>query len=268
MRVPTLLHAFARPTKEASDFLTIVGGQGAEVWDRAGRRYIDAMASLWYCNAGHGERRIIDAISAQLGALATYNIFDPFTNEPADALADRIASLTPVPDARVFFTSSGSEAIDTALKLARLTQTLSGSPDKVVIVSREQGYHGTAYGGTSAQGIGVNRQGWGELLTGFVHVAANDVESAARVFAERGSEIAAVVAEPVQGAGGVHPAAPGFLTGLRRLCDDHGALLILDEVITDGAASATGSGASTTRSCPIWSRSQRASLRVTSRSVA
>lgn len=228
------LHPFAKPSKDAAGFTPLVRGEGAELWDKAGNRYIDAMASLWYCNAGHGQRRIIDAATAQLNSLATYNTFDPWTNEAAEALAARIAEVATMAGegpARVFFTCSGSEAIDSALKLARLAQRQAGHPERTLIVSRVGGYHGVNYGGTAASGIGANKEGWGALLPDMVQLPTNDLEAASVLFAERGHEVAAVVAEPVQGAGGVHPPAPGYLAGLRRLCDDHGAFLVADEVI-------------------------------------
>ncbi|MPY91608.1 MAG: aminotransferase class III-fold pyridoxal phosphate-dependent enzyme [Acidimicrobiia bacterium] len=231
MALSPFLHPFAQPAKPASGFTTLVGGEGSVVWDDKGRRYIDAMASLWYCNAGHGEQRIIDAISAQLQSLATYNTFDPWTNEPTERLAAQIVEVAPMPGSRVFFTCSGSEAVDSALKLAHLTHFLEGHPERQLVASREQGYHGVAYGGTSAQGIPANKEGWGELVPGFVHLPTNDIEAASRAFAEHGDRIGTVIAEPVQGAGGVIPPAPGYLAGLRRLCDDHGTLLIMDEVI-------------------------------------
>lgn len=228
---PAFLHPFARPSKSAADFVTLVRGKGATLWDRAGNTYLDAMASLWYCNAGHGQRRIIEAAQAQLDSLASYNCFDPWTNDAADSLADTIAAVAPQENARVFFTCSGSEAVDTALKLVRLTQRLRGRPDKQLIVTRVGGYHGTAYGGTSVQGIPANQEGWGDLVPGVVTVPTNDIEAMSLLFSERGDEIAGVIAEPVQGAGGVFPPAPDYLQSLRRLCDDHGALLVLDEVI-------------------------------------
>jgi putrescine---pyruvate transaminase len=231
MARPTFLHPFAKPAKDASGFISLVGGKGAVLWDRAGKQYIDGMASLWYCNAGHGQHRIVDAAKAQLDQLACYNTFDPWTNEPTELLADRIAGIAPFDGARVFFCCSGSEAVDTALKLARMAQARRGHPERQLVVSREGGYHGTNYGGTSAQGIPANQEGWGALVPGFTPTPANDVESVSRVFAEHGDTIAAVIAEPVQGAGGVNPPAPGYLEGLRRLCDDHGAFLIFDEVI-------------------------------------
>ena len=102
MAPPTLLHPFARPA--AASFLTIVRGEGAAVFDAAGTRYVDGLASLWYCNAGHGRAEIVDAVAAQLRELENYNLFDIFTNEPADSVAETIAGLCPVPDARVFLT--------------------------------------------------------------------------------------------------------------------------------------------------------------------
>ncbi|HEX6416894.1 MAG TPA: aminotransferase class III-fold pyridoxal phosphate-dependent enzyme [Acidimicrobiales bacterium] len=230
MAPPSLLHPFARPTAER--FVPIVRGEGAAVFDAGGRRYVDGLASLWYCNAGHGRPEIVDAVTRQMRALENYNLFDIFTNEPADLLADRVAALAPVPEARVFLTCSGSEAVDTALKLARLTFQRSGEPQRQLVVSRTLGYHGTTVGGTSLQGLPLNRAGWGQLLGGTATVPHDDLEAAADLLAARGGEVAAVVAEPVIGAGGVHPAPPGYLAGLRKLCDEHGALLVLDEVIT------------------------------------
>ncbi|MGI9053236.1 MAG: aspartate aminotransferase family protein [Ilumatobacteraceae bacterium] len=228
--LPAFLHPFAPPTRPS--FIEIVRGSGALIWDASGREYVDAMASLWYCAAGHGRQEIADAVGAQLATLAAYSCFDPFTNGPADALAERLVELNPMPEARVFLCDSGSEAVDTAMKLARLTQRLAGHPGRTLIISRTRGYHGTNLGGTSAQGIELNRQGWGPLVPDVVHVPGDDSEALSRLMAERSGEVAAVIAEPVQGAGGVYPPTDGYLAELRRLCDHHGALLVFDEVIT------------------------------------
>lgn len=232
MALSPFLHPFAPPAKDESGFVKIVRGDGAIVWDDAGNRYVDAMASLWYCNVGHGRAEIADAVREQLVTLAGYHCFDPFTNEPAERLAAQIVDRAPMDDARVFLVSSGSEAVDSALKLARLAQGLSGHPEKQVVVSRDFGYHGVTYGGMSAQGLPANQAGYGALVPGHVTVPNNDLEALATVFAQQGDEIAAVIAEPVQGAGGVFPPAPGYLEEVRRLCDRHGAYLIADEVIT------------------------------------
>jgi adenosylmethionine-8-amino-7-oxononanoate aminotransferase len=228
--VPAFLHPFAAPGR--TDFIRLVGGEGAVVVDEAGRRYVDAIASLWYVNVGHGRTEVIDAVHRQMQALATYNTFEIWTNEPADRLAELIVERAPVADARVFFTNSGSESIDTAIKLARLTHTRAGDADRTLIVSREGGYHGTALAGTSTQGIDANRTGFGPLMPDVVRVGRHDLEEVTALFADRGQRIAAVLTEPLQGASGVHPPVPGYLAGLRRLCDEHGALLVFDEVVT------------------------------------
>lgn len=229
--IDALLHPFAQPAKAEADFRTIVRAEGSTLWDDQGRTYIDGMASLWYCQVGHGRTEIIDAVINQIGQLDAYNIFDPFTNEPAAKAAQMIAERSPHPDGRVFLGSSGSEAVDTALKLARQMHQLRGDTDRQIIVRRTHGYHGTNFGGTSAQGLPLNRAGWGDLVPHFIEVPSDDIEALATVFANQGERIAAVITEPLQGAGGVYPPPPGYLEQTRRLCDDNGALLIFDEVI-------------------------------------
>ena len=224
------LHPFSAPTKEK--FITVVRGDGALLWDADGNELIDGMASLWYCAIGHGRKEMADAVAAQMGTLETYSCFDPFTNVPADALADKLVGLSPLPSSRVFLCGSGSEAIDTAMKLARLAHVQAGHPERTLIISRTRGYHGVNYGGTSAQGIAPNKVGYGPLVPDVVQVPSDDIEALATVMKDRSSEIAAVLTEPVQGAGGVYPPSEGYLEGVRRLCDQHGAYLIFDEVIT------------------------------------
>jgi putrescine---pyruvate transaminase len=229
MTTPSFLHPFAAPRR--TDFVNIAGGDGAELWDDTGKRYIDGMASLWYMNIGYGRGEVGEAIAGAAANLGAYHTFERFTCEPTDRLADLIVELSPFDRARVFFGSGGSDAVDTAMKLARISQREAGHPDKTVILSREHGYHGTHFGGTSAQGLPLNKEGWGELVPDVVNVAGPDLESMTRAFAEHGDRVAAVISEPLQGAGGVFPPPEGYLEGLRRLCDDHGAYLILDEVI-------------------------------------
>lgn len=239
------LHPFSSPSKPESDFVNIVRGEGARLWDDTGKPYIDGLASLWYCQVGHGRADMQAAIAEQAAALATYNTFDPFTNPPAAQLAEMIAARAPMADARVFLSCSGSEAVDTVLKLARTTHQLRGDRDRQLIVCRTHGYHGTNFGGTSAQGIAPNREHWGDLVPHFVEVPHDDIEGMATVFAEHGERIAAVICEPVQGAGGVRMAPDGYLEGARRLCDDHGALLIFDEVICGFGRTGSWFGAQT-----------------------
>lgn len=228
--VGAFLHPFAKAAR--ANFVSIVRGEGARLWTADGAELIDAMASLWYCNVGHGRRAIADAVAAQMSTLEAYSCFEPFTNQPADELAARLVGLSPIDDSRVFLCGSGSEAVDTSIKLARLAHRLAGHPERTLVISRDRGYHGTNLGGTSAQGIPLNREGWGPLVPDIVQVPGDDTEALSVLMAERGDQVAAVLTEPVQGAGGVFPPPEGYLAEVRALCDRHGALLIFDEVIT------------------------------------
>ncbi len=226
-----LMHPFSEVGKSEADYINIVSAKDSTLVDANGKTYLDGMASLWYCQVGHGRQELIEAITDQLNQLATYNIFDPFTNDRAREAADLIAAKSPLSDGRVFLGCSGSEAVDTALKLARMVQQRRGHGEKQIILRRTHGYHGTNFGGTTAQGLAPNREGWGDLVPHFIEVPNDNIEEASKIFAEHGDRIAAVISEPVQGAGGVWPPEDGYLQGLRKLCDQHGSLLIFDEVI-------------------------------------
>ncbi|MPZ72645.1 MAG: aminotransferase class III-fold pyridoxal phosphate-dependent enzyme [Nitriliruptorales bacterium] len=227
--IPPFLHPFARPAAE--NFVTIVRGSGARVTDAEGTEYVDAMASLWYCNVGHGRAEIADAVARQLRQLDAFHTFEMFSNEPADEVAGILADLAPVPGSRVFFTSSGSEAVDSALKIARLAQAVRGEPQRRFVVSRRPSYHGVTYGGMAATGLPANQELFGSMLPDVVQTPKDDLEAVRAVFEQHPGQVAAVIAEPVIGAAGVYPPQPGYLQGLRRLCDEHGAWLIMDEVI-------------------------------------
>ena len=224
------LHPFAKPARES--FITVVRGEGALLWDADGNELVDGMASLWYCAIGHGRAEMADAIAAQVRTLEAYSCFDPFTNGPAEQLASELHDIAPMADSRIFFCSSGSEAIDSAMKLARIAHVQAGQPQRKLIISRTRGYHGVAYGGTSAQGIGPNRENFGPFVGDVIQVPSDDIEALAAVMAEHSDTLAAVLTEPVQGAAGIYPPADGYLASLRKLCDQHGAYLIFDEVIT------------------------------------
>lgn len=226
-----LLHPFAKPAAPASGYTSMVRGEGALVFDDAGRRYVDAMASLWHCNVGHARREVADAVARQLSELETYHCFERFTNPRAEELADRLVALAPVPGSRVFLTSGGSEAVDTAIKLSRLAHVQRGEPERTVIISRAPSYHGVNVGGTALTGLPLNRAGFGPGLADVVHVDKDDLEGVRTAFEQHPGRVAAVFAEPVIGAGGVWPPAAGYLEGLRALCDEHGAHLVFDEVI-------------------------------------
>jgi putrescine aminotransferase len=238
-------HPFADPAKAEDAFIDIVRAEGSMLYDDTGKGYLDGLASLWYCQVGHGRHEIIDVVTNQLRTLDAYNTFDPFTNGAARAAAEAIIARSPFPDGRVFLGCSGSEAVDTVLKLVRRVAQINEEADRQLIVRRTRGYHGTNFGGTSAQGIEPNREGWGDLVPHFVEVPADDIEAAATLFAEHGERIAAVITEPVQGAGGVFPPVDGYLEGLRRLCDANGALLVFDEVISGFGRTGNWFGAQT-----------------------
>lgn len=231
MSLSPFLHPYARPAARADEFITIVRGEGAAVYDSTGKRYVDGMGSLWYANVGHGRAEVADAIAAQARTLGAYQTFDVFTNEPAERLAAELSSLAPMPDVRVFFTSGGSEAVDTAIKLARVSHAQAGRPEKTVILSRRPSYHGVTYGGLAATGLPANQAGFGPMLGDVFQAPHDDLDAMGALCAQHGGRIAAIIAEPVIGAGGVYPPKPGYLQGLRALADQHGAFLILDEVI-------------------------------------
>ncbi|HHC07999.1 MAG TPA: aspartate aminotransferase family protein [Actinobacteria bacterium] len=232
MTIGAFLHPFAPPARPRDEFVTIVEGRGAVVTDDRGRSYIDAMASLWYCNVGYGRRELVEAITAQAERIAGFHTFTSFTNEPAETLAERIVDLSPFDEARVFLCQSGSEAVDTAMKLARVAHVRRGRPHRRILVSRGRGYHGVNYGGTSLSGIPVNREGFEPFVEATVVVDPDDPGKLEATLEAYPGEVAAVIVEPVQGASGVWPPPEGYLAAVRELCDAHGAFLVFDEVIT------------------------------------
>jgi putrescine aminotransferase len=226
-------HGFADMHSVADAEVVIRSADGVWLEDIAGNRYLDATAALWYCNVGYGRHEIADAVAEQLARLPAYSSFGAYTSEPTLALAERLATLAPFPKAVVFLGSGGSDAVDTAAKLARRYWDVIGKPEKRVIVSREFGYHGMHGWGTSLVGIAPMKAGYGgNFIDEVVNVGAMDVESLGALFAQRSGEIAAFIGEPVIGAGGVYPPEDHYWPEVSRLCREHGILLIADEVIT------------------------------------
>jgi adenosylmethionine-8-amino-7-oxononanoate aminotransferase len=214
--------------------IVITRGEGTRVWDADGREYLDATASLWCVNVGHGRREIAEAAAAQMTKLASYSTFGAFANEPALTLAERIADYADgvVDDPRVFFGLGGGDAIDTAAKLARRYFAACGEPDRTHLIGRSQGYHGTHGLGTSIGGIAANQDGMGPLDPDTSHVPHDSAEALEAEFARLGpGRVAAVFAEPVIGAGGLHLPLPGYLETVAELCRRNGALFIVDAVI-------------------------------------
>jgi putrescine---pyruvate transaminase len=218
----------------ANGELVIDRGEGAYVYDTAGRRYVDATASLWYCNVGHGRREIAEAVAAQMHRLEAYSTFGDLTNRPVLELSDRVAGYAPMDDAKVFLTSGGSDSIDTAVKLARRYWQARGERDRQVVVSRTGAYHGMHLAGTSLAGIDANRQGYGApLMEGVDTVAWDSADALAELISRLGpGRVAAFFCEPVIGAGGVFHAPPGYLAKAREICREYGVLFVSDEVVT------------------------------------
>ena len=213
--------------------LTLVRGDGAYVWDEAGRRYLDATASLWYCNVGWGRAEIAEAVAAQMVALPTYSTFGDITNRPATDLAERVAAIAPVAGSKVFLTSGGSDSIDTATKMARRYWQLRDHPERTILIRRERAYHGMHTAGTSLAGIPANATGHGELIEDVVQVGWDDPGSLRDAIERAGAErVAAFFCEPVIGAGGVFPPPEGYLEAVRGICREAGVLFVADEVIT------------------------------------
>jgi len=214
------------------------------------RPILDATAGLWCCNAGHNREPIVAAIQQQAAELDYAPPFQ-YAHPKAFELASRVAALAPKGLDRVFFCNSGSEAVDTALKIALAYHNVRGEGSRTRLIGRERGYHGVGFGGISVGGIVNNRRFFGGLLTGVDHLPATyDREHQAftkgepdwgahladeleRIVGLHGpATIAAVIVEPMAGSTGVLPAPKGYLARLRAICDKHGILLIFDEVIT------------------------------------
>jgi adenosylmethionine-8-amino-7-oxononanoate aminotransferase len=217
------------------DRLTIVRGEGARIQADDGRWLLDATAGLWHANIGHGRERLADAAATQMRRLETYHTFGRIANDQAITLADRVADLSPIEDPKVFWASGGSDAVDTAAKLARRFWQLAGRHNKRIIISRDGGYHGLHGFGTSLAGISFNREGYGSesLIPETARVPTNDADALQETIRHLGADrVAAVFAEPVVGTGGVIFPAPGYLQRVEDICREHEVLLVLDEVIT------------------------------------
>jgi adenosylmethionine-8-amino-7-oxononanoate aminotransferase len=229
--------------------LEIVGGEGCWIWDANGQRYLDAMAGLWCVNAGYGRRAIVDAVADQMRQLPYY----PLTHShlPGARLASRLAELLPEGLDHIFFVNSGSEAVETALKIARqCARQMFPGENRYKVIARHRGYHGFTMGAMSATGQVVRKQAFEPLVPGFLHVAppdpyrcdhcsqagqctlacADEFERAIRL--EGPESVAALILEPAIGGGGVFPAPNSYMERVRAICDRYRVLMIVDEVIT------------------------------------
>jgi adenosylmethionine-8-amino-7-oxononanoate aminotransferase len=227
----------------------IVRGEGAWVWDQHGKKYLDGLAGLFTSQIGHGRTELAEAGAKQAETLAYFPLWT-YAHPRAIELADRLSDLTPGDLNRVFFTTGGSEAVESAWKLARQYFRLTGQPQRTKVISRNIAYHGTSMGALSITGIPELRTPFEPLVPGAIKVpntnfyraelypddevafgrwAADEIERA--ILREGANTVAAVYLEPVQNAGGCFPPPPGYFQRVREICDQHGVLLVSDEVI-------------------------------------
>jgi beta-alanine--pyruvate transaminase len=250
---PNNLDAFWMPYTANKSYKStprmLARAEGVFYYTNDGREVIDGTAGLWCVNAGHGRREVTEAIQKQAAVMdfaPTFNMGHPI----AFQAAAKIAEITPAGLDHIFFTNSGSESADTALKIALAYQRARGQAQRVRLVGRERGYHGFGFGGMSVGGIGANRKQFGSLLPYVDHLphthapeqnaftrgqpayGAHFADALENLVALHGDTIAAVMVEPLAGSTGVLIPPQGYLNRLRELCDKHGILLIYDEVIT------------------------------------
>lgn len=227
----------------------ITKADGVYIWDAAGNQYLDGMAGLWCVNVGYGRKEIMQAVSEQMLELPYYNTFFQTTHPPVVELSARIAELTPDGLNKVFFCSSGSEANDTVLRMVRHYWASVGSPQKQIVISRENAYHGSTMAGASLGGMTPMHKQGGLPIPGIEHIMQPhwflDEEGlseedfglkAAQALEDKINEVgaenvAAFIAEPVQGAGGVIVPPPNYWPAIQKICKQHNILLVADEVI-------------------------------------
>ena len=225
-------HPFAPMGQVREAEMVLTRGEDVWVFDEDGNRYLDATASLWYTNVGHGRRSIAEAVGKQMAELEAYSTFGDFTNRPAEEISARLSALSPIPDAKIFLTSGGGDSIDTAAKLARRYWHEVGHPERQHLISRQHGYHGTHGFGTGLAGIPPNREGYGEVAADASVVPWNDAAALREEIEQIGPEkVAAFFIEPVIGAGGVYPPPDGYVEEVAAICSEHRVLFVVDAVI-------------------------------------
>jgi acetylornithine/N-succinyldiaminopimelate aminotransferase len=200
-------------------------GRGMRLWDADGKEYLDFLAGIAVDVLGHGHPRLVTAIQQQAARLI--HVSNLFEIPEQARLAERLVPLTGIPNGRAFFCNSGAEAAEAAIKLARKAGRARRGPDAYEIIVASHSFHGRTMGALAATMNPRYHEGFEPILPGFVETPFNDLAAVERA---TGPKTAAVLVEPVQGEGGIHPADDAYLAGLRRLCDAHGILLMLDEI--------------------------------------
>lgn len=227
-----LWHPFADMSLVRRSEVVLTRGEGVHLWDDAGNRYLDGTAALWYANVGHGRTEIAEAIARQLAQLEAYGVFGDLATPATLELAERLADLAPVDDARVFLGSGGGDGIEAAAKLIRFFWQVTGSPERLHIISREKAYHGSQAFGTSLGGIDPNRAGFGPLVPSTSTVQWDSVDALRAEIDRLGVDrVAAFFMEPVIGAGGVYPPPDGYVEAVAQVCRETGVLFVLDATI-------------------------------------
>jgi adenosylmethionine-8-amino-7-oxononanoate aminotransferase len=243
------MHFSRMGSYETHEVPVMVRGEGAYVWDQHGKRYLDGLAGLFTSQLGHGRTELAEAGAKQASTLAYFPLWT-YAHPRAIELAERLAGYAPGDLNRIFFTSGGSEAVESAWKLARQYFRVTGQPQRTKVISRDIAYHGTTMGALSITGIPDLKTPFEPLVNGAVKVpntnfyrapffaddevafgqwAADEIERA--ILREGANTVAAVYLEPVQNAGGCFPPPPGYFDRVRQICDRHGVLLVSDEVI-------------------------------------
>jgi acetylornithine/N-succinyldiaminopimelate aminotransferase len=207
--------------------IVLARGEGAYVWDEDGRRYLDLICGIATCAMGHCHPKVVAAAHAQIDRL--WHVSNVFYSEPQIALAERLTQASGLRGARAFFCNSGAEANEALIKLARRSQHVRGNAGRFEIITFEGGFHGRTLATVTATAQPKYHAGFEPLPAGFRYAPMGDVEQVKQMI---GPSTAAILVEAIQGEGGVRPAPVGFLKALRALCDEHGLLLLLDEVQT------------------------------------
>lgn len=235
-----VIHPLQHPSEHTAP-LVMVEAEGSVLADADGKQYIDGLSSLWNVNAGHGRHELAQAAAEQMRTLAYTSAYVGFTNEPAVRLADKLLGVAYANMSAVYFTTSGAESNESAFKLARYYWRRKGAATKTKVIARHHAYHGVTMAAMSATGMPAFHKMFAPIVPGFIHITpsypyrygGSQAEALEEAITREGPDtVAAFIAEPVMGAGGVIPPTPDYFPAIRRICDKYDVLFIADEIIT------------------------------------